>query len=168
MFPVAPKVFDRIEFRGVGGQILDLEPAVQAAYEFRHQVAAVCRKPVPEDQQGTGEMLQQMGQELDDFFFTDGRPENLEVEVPQSHARNDGDGLPVEMVLQHWRLAARSPSTAAMRPLAQSALVDEDDRAAFCLGFFLMTGQRLVFHSWMAASLRSRARPVGRCGLQFN
>jgi hypothetical protein len=32
-----------------------------------------------------------------------------------------------------------------MRPLAQSAFVDEDDRAAFPAGFFLMAGQVFFF-----------------------
>jgi hypothetical protein len=54
---------------------------------------------------------------------------------------------------------------ALVRALTQTAFVDEDDRAAFFLGFFLMAGQVLRFHSTMASSLRSSARPAGRCGL---
>jgi hypothetical protein len=32
--------------------------------------------------------------------------------------------------------------------------------------FFFSSGQRWRFHLWMAASLRSKARPAGRCGVQ--
>jgi hypothetical protein len=53
-----------------------------------------------------------------------------------------------------------------MGTLAQSTFVDEDDRAALFCGFFLMLGQVLRFHWSMASSLRSSARPAGRCGLQ--
>jgi hypothetical protein len=34
MLPVTPKVFDRIQFRSVGWQVLDLNFAFQAAYEL--------------------------------------------------------------------------------------------------------------------------------------
>ena len=52
-----------------------------------------------------------------------------------------------------------------MRPLAQSAFVEEDDRAPFPTRFFLMVGHVFFFQVRIASSLRSRARPVGRCGL---
>jgi hypothetical protein len=55
-----------------------------------------------------------------------------------------------------------------MRPLIQSVFVNEDDHSVFLLGFFLMAGHVLRFHSAMASSFRSSARPFGRCGLQFN
>lgn len=50
--------------------------------------------------------------------------------------------------------------------VAQAALVDEDDGAAFAQGFFLSLGHSWVFRAAMASSLRSRARPTGRCGLK--
>ena len=87
-----------------------------------------------------------MSQELDHFFFSDRLVEDLEIEIPQCHPGGDGNGLPVEVILQYRRLAARSPGAAAMRAVAQSAFVNEDERATFRLGFFLMTGQRSVFH----------------------
>lgn len=74
----------------------------------------------------------------------------------------------MEVVLEHGRLTAGSPGAATMGPLAQPAFVDEDDRTPFLLGFFLMAGQRFLFHSSIVASSRSSARPAGRCTLQFN
>ena len=53
-----------------------------------------------------------------------------------------------------------------MGSLTQSALVDEDDRAALLAGFFLMAGHFFRFQSRICDSLRSRALPVGRWGLQ--
>jgi hypothetical protein len=45
--------------------------------------------------------------------------------------------MPVEVILQHWRLANRSPSSHPSRPLAQSGLVYEDDDSALFCGVFL-------------------------------
>jgi hypothetical protein len=55
-----------------------------------------------------------------------------------------------------------------MRPLAQPAFIDEDNGLALFLAFLLSSGQRSRFHRWMAASLRSKARPfrerlLGNC-----
>ena len=83
-------------------------------------------------------------------------------------AADSAPRVPEQVLLQHRRFPARSPGAAAVRALAQSAFVDEDDRAAFFLRFFLIAGQVLRFHSTMASSFRSGARPFGRCGLQFN
>src|SRR5207244_8935425 len=68
--------------------------------------------------------------------------------------------LPIEVVLQHRRLSPRRPSTAAVRPLAQPALVDANDGAAFFLGFFLISGQRSFFQRRIASSSPSQARPT--------
>jgi len=113
-------------------------------------------------------MANQMGQEEDGFFFADGGVEDLEVEVPESHTGCHRDGLPIEVVLQDRGLASWRPGAAAMRSLTQPAFVDEDNGAALFLGFFLMAGQVFRFHSAIASSFRSSARPTGRCGLQFS
>src|ERR1019366_9113821 len=109
-----------------------------------------------------------MGQKDDGFLFTNSLFEDLEIEVPQRHSGGDGNSLPVEVVLERRRLTTGCPSAAPVRALAQPAFVDEDDRAPFLLGFFLMSGHVFRFQWSMASSLRSNARPAGRCGLQFS
>jgi hypothetical protein len=49
------------------------------------------------------------------------------------------------VILQHRGLAPPRPGPAAVRPLAQSAFVEKDDRSPLFLGFFLMSGQRTFF-----------------------
>jgi hypothetical protein len=49
-----------------------------------------------------------------------------------------------------------------MRPFAQSALVDKDDRAPLAAGFFLIRGHSTFFQFRIAASSRSSAHPIGR------
>ena len=88
------------------------------------------------------------------------------VKVAQRQPGRHRKLLPIEVELQQRRLAARRPGAATMRLLTQSAFVDEDDRAVLFSGFFLMAGHLLHFQSRMASSLRSRALPTGRCGLQ--
>jgi hypothetical protein len=168
MFPVAPQVFDGIEFRGVSRQILGSDPSVQAIEKFANQPASVRGQPIPDDQQRRSDPIHEMGKEYNDFFFGHSFIEKLEIEVPQGHASGYGNGLPIEVVLQNRSLSLRCPGAAAVGPLAQPAFVDENDRAAFFFGFFLMAGHVFRFHSSMASSLRSSARPIGRCGLHFN
>jgi len=113
-------------------------------------------------------VLEQVRQKHHGFLLANGFVEDLKVEVPQHHARRQRrDGFPIEVILQNRCLPAGCPRPAAVWALAQSAFVEEDDRAAF-LGFFLMAGQVFRFHSPMASSVRSNARPAGRCGLQFS
>lgn len=109
-----------------------------------------------------------MFEKLDDLLGADGLLEDLEVEVPDGEASNDGERLPVEVELQDRRLPPWCPGAPPVRPLAQAAFVYEDNRSAFFLSFFLISGQRLRFHSAIEASFRSRARPTGCCTLQFN
>ena len=90
-------------------------------------------------------MPQQMGQKEDGFFFTNSFVEDLEVEIPDCHSRSDGNGFPVEMVLQHRGLTPWGPSATTVGALAQPAFVDEDDRAPLFLGFFLRSGQVFRF-----------------------
>jgi len=72
------------------------------------------------------------------------------------------------MELEDRCLTSRRPSTPPVRPLTEAAFVYENDRPAFFLSFFLISGQRLCFQSAIKASFRSSARPTGCCTLQFN
>ena len=106
--------------------------------------------------------------EVDDFQLADGAGIEPEVEIAQRHPGRNRKFLPIEVEFEHWCFAAGRPVAATMRLLTQSAFVDKDDRAALFLGFFLMAGQLLRFQLRMASSLRSRALPTGRCGLQLS
>ena len=87
-----------------------------------------------------------MSEKLDDLRTADGARKQAKVEVPPRHPRNGRQGFPVEVILQHGRLSAWGPGTAAVRTLAQSTLVDEDDRPTFVFGLFFNSGQRFCFH----------------------
>jgi len=168
LLPVRPQVFDGIQFRGVARKELYPNSPRLLSNEVPHRPAPVRRQSIPDDQQPAGYVMQQMGKKKDDLRRADGAGKQTEVEVPPGYPRHGRKRLPVEVVLQHRRLTFRRPSTAAVGPLAQSTLVDEDDGPAFVLGFFLISGQHLCFHSRIFSSSRSSARPVGRWQLQPN
>jgi len=134
--------------------------------EIPNYAAAVRCQSVPDDQQPSGYVAEQMGEEQDYLRRTNGARKKTEVKVPPCDPRHSRKCLPVEVILQHRGLSFRRPGAAAVGPLAQSALVDEDDGAAFLAGFFLISGQRFCFHSRIFSSSRSSARPVGRWQLQ--
>src|SRR6266568_9267338 len=99
-----------------------------------------------------------MHEKLDDLRTTDRSWKQSEVEVPPGHARHRRQRLPVEVILQHRRLSAWRPGSAAVRPLAQSAFVDEDDRAALVFGVFLTPASASA--STHESSLRPAPGPV--------
>src|SRR5205807_7265828 len=88
-----------------------------------------------------------MFKKLDDLLGLNYLLEDLKVEVPDGDAGDDRERFPVEVKLEDRCLPARRPGAPPMRPLAQTTFVDEDDRPALVLGFFLISGQRLRFHS---------------------
>ena len=116
----------------------------------------------PDQQQRPVNVSLQRLQEFHHLLAGDSAFVETEVEIVErqpGHRRRD------EVVLQHGRLPAGRPGAAAVRPLAYARLVDEDDRAPLFLGFFLAAGSCATPPLGMLSSLRSRARPTGRCGL---
>src|ERR1039457_7445226 len=163
---VAPDVFGGIQFRSVGGQVLDVDAALLRGHELLHYAAAMCGQPVPYQQQLSGNVPQQVFEKRHHLPSADRSGIQPEVEIPQRDARDDRKRLPVKVILQPWRVASPRPRAATVRPLAQSAFVEKDDRSPLFLGFFLMSGQVTFFQWRMACSLRSSARLTGRWQLQ--
>ena len=166
LLPVAPDVFHRIQFGGVGGKILDMDSAAELVDIVAHETAAVGRQAVPDQKQRLANALHERLQKIDDLRTLDRTSVQPEIETQERESSNRRQTLPVEIELENGGLPAGRPRATPMRPLAQSAFVDEDDRAPFSARFFLIAGQFFLFQRRISSSLRSRARPVGRCGLQ--
>ena len=79
MFPVAPNIFDRIEFWSIGRQPLGGEPAPLCADEFADQPRPMRRQPVPDYQQLARQMAQQMAEEVHHLGRANGRAIESEV-----------------------------------------------------------------------------------------
>lgn len=166
LLAVTPDVFDRIEFRRVGRQKLQSDLPCLGEDVVTHQPAAMDWQPIPDDGQSASDVSLQVLEELDHLWSLDAPGEKAEVKVPNRNPGHGRKALPVEGVLQHRRLAARSPGAHPMGPFAQSALVHKDYGAPLLEGFFFISGQRTRFHFRMAASSRWVARPTGRWQLQ--
>ena len=142
--------------------------AVECRQVVLYEAATVTGETIPDEQNGPIDLFVQMSDKVQDFFLAHGSFVQAEVELPEGHTGGDGEVVPVELMLQDRRDAAPGPSAYSMRPLAEAALVYEDDDSALLLGFFLSSGQIFSFQSRIAASLRSRARPIGRWQLHLS
>lgn len=141
-------------------------PLFLLAHEGLRSPATMRRKAVPDYQQLSRDIVQQMAEKHHLLRAADGPGIQMEVEVPLGHPGHGRQQHPVEVILQPRRLAFRRPALTAMRLLAQSSLVHKDDGLPLLLGFYLSSGQRCVFQRRMAASSRSSARPAGHRQLQ--
>ena len=161
LLEMRPQIFDGVEFGSIGRQFFEPE-AARAFDQHRFDgLAAVDGRSVPNDQELAGQVAQKRFQELGRARAIDTAFVNSEIKLPERQAGNEREFVPVERLAQHRGLPARSPRAHPVRPGAQSALVDEDDGAAFPPGFFLRRGHVTRFQSAIAASLRSMARRVG-------
>lgn len=161
LLEMRPKIFHRIELRGVSREPLEPESAFAGGEERFDWLAAVNGGPVPDDQELARDMTQEGLEEHGRTHSVDAAFVDPEEKLPESDARDQREFFPVERLLQHRRAAAGSPGAHPVGACAQSAFVDEDDRALFAPRFFFSLGQPCWVHSAMAASFRSIARRVG-------
>ena len=160
LLAISPDVFDRIQFRCIGWQTLQMDVAVLLSDVFPDQSAAVRGQSIPDDCKPAANVLLEVFQKLEHLRGLDAAGEESEVEIPNGDACHGRKTLPVEGILQHRSLAPRRPGPDPMWPLAQSAFVHKNYGSALLERFFLISGQRTRFHCSMAASFRSSARPV--------
>lgn len=86
LLTVRPNVFHRIQFRCVGRQVLHFQTAVLVTNELRGDCAFVSRKPIPNQQNVSFDVAEQVFEKLDDLLGPNGLLEDLEVEVPDGEA----------------------------------------------------------------------------------
>ncbi len=77
---IRPPVFVGVEFRGVAGQVLQVESPASPQQQSQH-FASVAGQPVPHDKDCAMEMRQEVAQELDDLLLPDGSVQ-VEAEIP--------------------------------------------------------------------------------------
>src|SRR5690242_8834334 len=152
VLPVAPDVFHGIKLRSIGRQVLNRDGAGLLGHEVLDQPATVRFGAIPNHQKLLFDVTLKMREKLNNLgAFNTARME-LKVEIPPGNPGYRRKLLPVKTILQHRSLPFRRPRSTTVRPLAESALVNEHYRAPFTLGFFLSSGQRRFFHCLMAGS----------------
>jgi hypothetical protein len=88
---VCPETLAGIQFWGIGGETLDLEPWRGAVgQELLDEVAAVDRCAVPNDHHRARHLAEQMLQERDDIGGIDGLVLAVEIQLARRRYRTDG------------------------------------------------------------------------------
>jgi len=165
-FEVAPHIFHRIKFWGVGGKPLDLNTAAGRENIVTHQYAAVDGRSVPDHQYFPANVPLQMAQKLDDLEAFDAAGVNLEIELPQGQTTDDREAFPIEGLLEDGGLPPQRPGARPRRTGTQAAFVNKDDGTALLPRFFFKAGHSTRCHFRMACSSRSTARRSGRWQLK--
>lgn len=165
-FEVAPHVFNRIEFGRIGRHRLNLQAPLRSSDEAFDQGAAMNGRAVPQDENLSRNMPQEVSQEENDLGTLDAARVKLKVETPQRQSANEGKALPIEGFLQKRGLPARSPGAGPAGACAQAAFVYEDEGLPLSAGFFFRAGHSTRFQRRMAFSSRSTARRSGRWQLK--
>ena len=165
-FEMPPDVFDRVKFRCIGGQALDLYSPPGGGDIILYQDTAVNGRPIPEQEYFAGKVPLEVSQKVDDLRAFDAAGVNLEIEPPKGQATNDREAFPIKGLLEDGCLSARSPGANPRRTGTQPAFVDKDDGSPLLTGFFLMAGHSTRRHFRMACSSRSTARRSGRWQLK--
>jgi hypothetical protein len=113
MFQVAPDVFDWIELRGIGRQILQGDVSVQAVDVLLYQARSMRLQSIPDGQQLLADRAVQRFEELHDPRAFDRSGEESKVEAPVIYTGDDRQLLPGEAVLGDGCLTLGGPGEVA-------------------------------------------------------
>jgi hypothetical protein len=170
---MAPEVLNRVEFGCVGWEVFDLEPRTLLLQEALDFAAAMCGKPIPQqDGIAASKMPFQNSQVVDDLRLFDRAGMESQAKSYTLSCRcgdQAGDGrnsLPVKRCHQDRSAALWSPRTMNRRTFGEAAFIQEYQDCAAISCLFLIVGQRCLSQRRIARSLRSRARDSGRWQLQ--
>jgi len=170
---VAPDLLHGIELRCVGREPHHVKAAM-ATDEGRDGAAAMDAESVPDQDDWTLQVAQEVAEEIDG-------PRDVDVSVccegevkshpppPRRHCQcsDDRSLLPVTAALvQHRSLAAWRPGPPDQRRGEQTTLVQEDQMGVQPPGAFFTLFQSTLTQRWIASSSRSRARRSGFCAVQ--
>lgn len=161
-----PQVLDRVEIGCVWRQKGNLDFAVDRVKIVANHPASMRLQTIPYHQQRLPQLRPERFEESHNLFLLDAALVQPEQDIASSHSSDHRNVIPIEMKLDHGRLALGGPGTHPSRSFAQARLIDKNDQTALAFGFFLSAGHVRRFQSCTASSLRSMARFSGFCGLK--
>ncbi len=165
-FEMAPDVFDRIEFWGVGRQAGQNDVALGPLDTAPHRTTAMHCQPVPDHQQFAGNLAAEVAEKLRGLSAFDAAAIEAKIKLPPGNPGQDGEFAPGMTENQLRGLPFGSPSAYDTGALRKTAFINKDNRSAFLQGLFFSAGQECFFQRAIAASSRCTALPAGRCMLQ--
>ena len=157
-----PHAFVGIELRCVGRESLEMK-SPGSCTELADESAAVRIATVPQHEDVTADLAQQLSQEVPDLLLSDVLREELKVKIqslaPRRHRdpRDDGDAIASIEVMNRGCLADWSPSRRNRGCQLEARLVDEDEMGAQPPGVFFTLGQSSRMKRRISAWLRSSA-----------
>src|SRR5438034_8021336 len=96
LLAITPDVFDRIKFRCIGWQTLQMNAATLLGDIFPDQSATVRGQTIPDDRQAPANVLLEVFQKLDHLRSLDAAGKESKVEIPNGDARYGRKTVPVE------------------------------------------------------------------------
>lgn len=172
-FGKVPDTFFGIELGRVGRKSFEMEPGVGTA-QGADQIAAMHAAVVPQNDDGTAKVAQEMTQEVADLRLPNVlgmqaivQPEALPYGTDRE-PRNRRDLLTSTLaVTNDGSLSAGSPGLANRGDQEEPGFVDEDEVGTQPHGVFFTLGHSSRFQRSISSSLRSVARRVGFWWLHF-
>lgn len=161
----------RVHVRRVGRQPFDLVIVRMGSQEVLHQSGTMGFQAVPEHQQRSAELAPEVAQCGDDLLVMDAAAEVAGVQPRRPvqwrlEGDTTGDFASLAQPAEDRRPTNRRPGGAEAGPKGMPRLIQEGYGASCSASPFLMRGQSRVSQASTTASSRSRARAMGRCGLQ--
>jgi len=128
---------------------------------------AVGRQAIPDDQQLTSKLRQQVFQETHYIRPLERSLLYAYQQAPlRGYAADHREMIPRQRHMQHRGLATRRVAADHAAEQVEPGLVYPDDNPAFAQRLFLSAGQQSVCQAAMATSSRCAARTRGFCGVQ--
>jgi hypothetical protein len=169
---MAPHVLNRVQLRSIGREVK--LPPLPYVNKDRDPEVTMDSGTIPDQQQrivkGAGELAEKSQPRRRIEVFID---QQLKIQPHFATIRTDaqggngGDLLAVAAnVSEHWGLSAPAPGAPHHRQQEQPAFIQENQPSLQAPGFFLIRGHSSLIRRWMPSSSRSKARRVGRCGVQ--
>lgn len=167
---VLPLPLHRVELGRVGRQPLQPKPPMPG----RERLGGLAVRPqaIPDEDHRPSQVAQEVAHEDGHGLGVDGVAPQVQVAPQALSHRRDADGpdgrdaAAVVDMLDHRRLAHRSPGAPHRGRQREARLVDEDDPGPPEAGVFFILGQSLRSQCSMSAWLRWRALLWGFWGVQ--
>jgi len=168
MFEVAPDAFIWIEVGRVAGQLLEPQSfGGTLRQELLDRPSAMNRCAIPDHQHLTGQVTQQVAEELHHVWRAEGMILDLQQQTAaRCDATDHRQMLTCDWKAQRGRMAAWGQAAHHSWQQREARFVYPDNPAALAESPLFSAGQRSVRHCSIAASLRWLARRSGFCGLQ--
>jgi len=162
LFRQLPDAFVGVELGCVAREVVQVK-ARKATAQGADRFPFVDRSAIPDQQDRTSQMTEEVTQELAHLGMLDVLQMETEVEskVTARTDRDPGDPVPPLPMANHRRASTWRPGLVDTWSHEETRLVGEDDVGTQPRGFFLMPDHCLFFQFWMCSSLRSTARRSG-------